>query len=148
MSSSSSNQEAVQSKLLHHFKIQVIGFLDSLIERFPHEEDFVHYRIFLNDIIPIKDILGQFIFSSSGEETRSRIKNRDESLFNVTSKPPVIILNNPLITGEAVAGKITKFKELWKNGGLDKDDKETIWRWLDAFVVVADKYVSVNKRSR
>ena len=32
------------------------------------------------------------------------------------------------------------FKKLWRSGVLDNDDKDIIWKCVDSFVYLADKY--------
>ncbi len=35
------------------------------------------------------------------------------------------------------------FKKLWSSGQLDKDDKQIMWKWLDTFVYLANKYENI-----
>jgi hypothetical protein len=37
--------------------------------------------------------------------------------------------------------KVNHFKRLWRSGRLDVDDNECIWRWVDTFITLADRYV-------
>ena len=37
--------------------------------------------------------------------------------------------------------KVLHFKKLWRSEQLDDDNKQIIWKWVDSFVYLADKYI-------
>jgi hypothetical protein len=36
--------------------------------------------------------------------------------------------------------KSNYMKKLWSSGNLDNDDKSVIWKWIDLFIILSDKY--------
>jgi hypothetical protein len=46
---------------------------------------------------------------------------------------------------DAIGGKkkANHFKKLWLSGLLADDDKETVWAWIDSFVVISDRYTKL-----
>jgi len=36
--------------------------------------------------------------------------------------------------------KVNNFKKLWRSGNLDDEDKEVVWKWIDSFIFLGDKY--------
>ena len=100
--------------LMKEFREQLVNFLDEIIEQFPMESDFVLIRMFIKDQIPV------------------HVKNRDESFF---------LDNQILYTGGNInLEKIDHFKKLWKSDLLDKDDRDTIWKWMDCFIKISNNY--------
>ena len=118
-------------QVLIEFKNSLISFFDELIEQFPEEGDLVMIRIFLKDQIPIEDVINIFNHNINKNEQKLKkmTKDRDEASF---------LDNN--IFDTVNQGKISHFKKLWRSGRLDKEDKEVIWRWVDSFIYLGDKY--------
>jgi len=108
-----------------NFKTQLVSFLDELIEQFPSRSDFIIMRIFVKDQINIHDILDQFVKDVLPMSTL--IKDRDEKFFETTE-----IVCYPK--------KPKFFRDFWFSDFLDKDDRDTIWRWMDVFVLLAQRY--------
>ena len=121
-------------QVLIEFKNSLISFFDELIEQFPEEGDLVMIRIFLKDQIPIEDVINIFNHNINKNEQKLKkmIKERDEASF---------LDNN--IFDTVNQGKMNHFKKLWRSGRLDKDDKEVIWRWVDSFIYLGDKYMKL-----
>jgi len=119
-------------EVLREFKNALISFFDELIDQFPGEGDLVIIRIFLKDQIPIKDVMDQFMFklNTDNQKLRKMVKERNEAFF----------LNDPLVFSTD-PNKVSHFKKLWRSGRLDKDDKEVVWRWIESFVYLGDKYL-------
>ncbi len=121
-------------QLLNEFRNQIVGFLDELIEQFPGScAEFVIIRIFVKDQIPLADVLGRFI--SEVLPFKDVIKKRDSDFF----------LNSRVIydaVGGAAAGtdNVNQLKKLWESERLDDEDRETIWKWMDIFVFLAERY--------
>jgi|688.fasta_scaffold03093_23 hypothetical protein len=120
--------------ILLEFKNQLINFFDELINQFPSEGDLVVIRLFLSNQIPIKDVMNNFNYQLNKENKvfKMMIKNRDEQFF----------LDNNLFdfNSSSSRDKIGHFKRLWRSGVLDDEDKKVMWKWVDSFVYLTDKY--------
>jgi hypothetical protein len=119
---------ASQFNVLTTFKDSLISFFDELIGQFPQEADLVIARIFLKDQVPIIDVMNHFIHRLL--PLKSKIKLRDESVF----------LDNDILFEKLSKDKVNHFKRLWRSGQLDEDDKETVWRWFESFIFLAERY--------
>ena len=118
-------------EILTEFKKNLICFMDELIEQFPTEGDLIMLRIFIKDQAIIADVINNFThkINTNNNELRKMIKDRNENFF----------LNHSMFD-LASKNKINHFKKIWRSGCLDKEDKETIWNWVDSFVYLSDKY--------
>ena len=125
-------------EILIEFKKQLTNFFDELIAQFPQEGDLVIIRLFLSNQMEIKDVINIFITTihKNNNEFRNMVKERNEQfflehdIFDIISKQ-----------------KAGHFKKLWKSGQLDTEDKQVIWKWLDTFVYLGDKYTrSLSKK--
>jgi hypothetical protein len=118
-------------RVLNQFKNSLISFIDELIKMFPGESDFVIGRIFINDQIPIESVLESFATKiyDNNNILKDMIKNRNENFF----------LENNVFSyfGDE---KVNKFKTIWTSDALEASDKITMWKWVDIFVVLCDKY--------
>lgn len=126
-------------ELLIQLKTQLVNFLDELIESFPSEPDFVIFRIFVNDRIPIADIMKYITINLC--PLQEMVKNRDETFF----------FNHNILFekfNEAESSKVNHFKRLWSSGNLDKEDKEVIWRWFQSFIYLGNKYLECKKKEK
>lgn len=115
----------------------MVNFLDELIESFPSEPDFVIFRIFVNDRIPIADIM-KYITKNLCP-LHDMVKTRDESFF----------LNHNVLFekfSENENDKVNHFKRMWTSKNLDDEDKEVIWRWFNSFIYLGNKYLECKKR--
>ena len=127
---------SVQQTLAIKFRDHIIDFLDELIEQFPHEADIIICRIFIKDQISDIEITESFVESLL--KYQDMIKNRDEKFF----------IDNDNLFSYFDGGKVLHFKRIWESDNLDKDDRETMWSWMDSFVLLSKKYIeakSVNK---
>ena len=57
------------------------------------------------------------------------IKERDESFF---------LKNN--VFSYFSEDKVNKFKDIWLSDTLEESDKITMWKWVDIFVILADRF--------
>lgn len=123
-------------EILIQLKTQLVSFFDELIETFPNEPDFVIFRIFINDQIPITDVM-EYI-SDKLCPLQEMIKKRDEKFF---------INYNVLFEkfDEKKTGKVNHFKRLWQSGQLDNEDKEILWKWFASFIYLGNKYREIKK---
>lgn len=124
------NNEAKKISLIREFRMVLVSFLDELIEQFPHEGDFVIIRIFIKDQVPMADVLGRFIRDLL--PCAEQVKSRNERFF---------LDNTLLYSGASVAdSKVNHFKNLWLSNQLDDNDRETVWKWMDALNKIATQY--------
>lgn len=122
----------MDTEILKEFKKALISFIDELIATFPQESDFVVLRIFFNDQFPIKDVVNIFNtkINQNDQQLKKMIKDRNEvfflehNIFDVLGK-----------------SKVNHFKRLWRSDQLDDQDKEIIWKWIDSFVYLGEKYM-------
>lgn len=116
-------------QILTDFKTNLVSFLDELIEQFPEEGDLIVIRIFLNDQVPIVDVMENFVKKLL--PLKEIVKRRDESFF----------VNNNVLFENINKEKVNRFKELWLSTKLDQDDKDAIWAWYELFISISEKYV-------
>jgi hypothetical protein len=124
----------VKTDILLEFKKQLTIFFDELIGQFPTEGDLIVIRLFLTNQIPIQDIMDIFIrtLDKNNQEFKIMIKARDETFF----------LEHDIFDTISKQ-KSGHFKKLWSSGQLDSEDKEIMWKWLDTFVYLSEKYTSL-----
>ena len=114
--------------ILKTFKENLITFLDELIGQMPTEGDLVIARIFIKDQVPIASILQYFCLKLL--PLKNLIKERNAGFF----------LDNNILFSKISKDRVNHFKKLWRSGTLDDDDKETIFKWFDTFIYLAEKY--------
>ena len=119
------------TQILMEFKNGLISFFDELIDQFPQEGDLIMVRIFLKDQISIEDVMNIFIhnLNKDDQKLKKMVKDRNEIFF---------LENNVFDT--LGKNKVLHFKRLWRSGSLDEDDKLVVWKWIDSFMFLADKY--------
>ena len=121
-------------EILIQFKTSLLTFFQELIDQFPQEGDLVIIHIFLANQFPIQDAMEIFALklNKNDQELKKMIKVRDENFF----------LNHNLFDsfGE---GKVSHFKRLWTSGVLDEENKDVVWSWVDTFVILSNKYLSL-----
>ena len=115
-------------RILAIFKAQFIQFLDELIAQFPREPDLVIVRIFMKDQVPVADVMCHIICEVLPHE--KAIKERNQDFF---------IKDNNLFR-EINPERVIHFKRLWTSKNLEDDDRDAIWRWFDAFIMLAKRY--------
>jgi len=122
---------ASELDLLIQLKTQMVTFLDELIESFPEETDFIIFRIFIKDQIPVQDVMNYIVFKLI--PLQNMVKERDENFF----------LNNNILFEKfdnKKSSKVNHFKQLWLSKKVDKQDKNVIWTWFESFIYLASKY--------
>ena len=117
--------------ILSILKTSLISFVDELIGQFPQEPDLIILRIFLKDQVPIQDVMNKFIYAINKED--QKIKNE------IKERNDLVFLKNEIFESISKT-KTINFAKLWKSDTLDKGDKDTIWRWIDSFVLLSEKY--------
>jgi hypothetical protein len=132
-------------EILIEFKKQLINFFDELIAQFPEEGDLVIIRLFISNQMEIKEVMNVFITTlcKNDNEFRIMIKERNDTFFLECDIFDMIGKQKTAEKNE----KVGHFKKLWRSGRLDKEDKSVIWKWIDTFVFLGDKYIrSLNKK--
>lgn len=123
--------------ILKQLKIQLVTFLDELIESFPSETDFVAFRIFVQDQLPIIDIMKYIIVNLC--PLQEMVKQRKEDFF----------MNHNILFekfDKHEKNKVSYFKKLWMSGQLDKQEKETLWSWFDTFIYLGNRYAELERK--
>lgn len=120
------------AQILTILKNELTLFLDELIDMFPEESDFVIFRFFLKDKIPILDIM-RYI-DENLIPLQDKVKARDESFF--------LTENIQLFKGTDV-DEVDRFKRIWTSDRLDDDDRAILWTWFDHIICVANKWKHV-----
>ena len=118
---------------LKDFKTQMVNFLDELVEQFPEEPTFVLIRIFVNDKIPIQDVLGRFIRDCL--PYKNYVAKKDDKFFLESD----VIYQHSVSEAEC-EDEANKFRDLWKSNRLDDDDRVVIWDWFILFFKIAEGY--------
>lgn len=121
-------------ELLIQLKTQLVSFMDELIEQFPEEPDFIIFRIFLKDRVPIADVM-KYI-TNKLLPMKDMVKEKNDKFF----------MNNNILFGKFSpneSSKVDHFKKLWQSNQLDQEDRDTIWRWFESFIYLAQKYAEI-----
>jgi len=117
-------------QILTDFKNALVNFFDELIEQFPEEGDLVMLRIFLNDQVPIADVMSVFIAKLL--PLKDIVTKRDVNFFLGTGAASLF--------EKLDKSKVNYFKILWQSNRLDDSDRTQIWKWYDYFMILAEKY--------
>ena len=120
--------------ILIHFRNQLVSFCDELIRQFPEEGDFVVFKLFITSQVPIKTIMESFnrYVNKNEQKIRLMIKARNDDFF---------IREN--LFKFLSAERKNRLSALWSDGRMDGEDKKVIWKWVDSFVMLGDRYAKV-----
>ncbi len=119
--------------IANKFKNNLVKFIDELIEMFPEETQFVTFRLMVKDQIPIGMIMDHFV--NNVLPVKDSVKKRDDRIFTDSN-----VLSMGLDSDDA-----NLFRRIWVSSKLDKDDRAVIWKWIDAFITMADQYKSLTQ---
>lgn len=119
-------------QVLIDLKKSLVDFFDELIEMFPSNSEFLSIRILIKDRAPITEIMNYFILNVLPE--KELIKTRSDTVF----------LDKNILFSLLGDSSTNFFKTLWSET-LDKEDKISIWKWLDIFIFLAEKYKNLQK---
>ena len=123
-------------QILQLLKKELITFLDELISILPEEKDFLVIRFFLNDQVPIVDVMNYIIKELVPLEDYVKVK--DDRFFLEHQ-----VLFEPLRDQES---KVNYFKKLWENHDLE-ENKDAVWNWFRHFINLGKIYQSLIKDS-
>lgn len=111
--------------ILKGFKEQLVALLDELLEIFPNDGNLYAYRFLISDRLPMVAMMDHFV--ANVLPFKKLIQNRDEDLF---------YQGNTIFPSED-EGVLLK---IWDSDALEDDDRETIWKYFDFFVELAQRY--------
>ena len=118
--------------ILEKFQSSLVAFFDELIDMFPDEKEFILLRILVKDQIPSTQIIKYFETAVDSTTIMTSIEKRDDQFF----------LQNMLFS--KLISKSDVFKKIWISK-LDKDDRNMIWNWIDAFIKMTKNYTAAKK---
>ena len=120
--------------ILIRFRNQLVSFCDELIRQFPDEGDFVVFKLFITSQVPIKTIMEGFnrYINKNDQKIRLMIKARNDDFF---------IREN--LFKFLSAERKNRLSTLWTDGRMDAEDKKVIWKWVDSFVMLGDRYAKI-----
>lgn len=121
-----------KSVLRDLFKRTLVDFLDSLINILPSESDLIVARIYVNDKVSSEDLMNNFILKFM--KFKSDIESKREKTFLENDT------GNSDIFGSIPEEKLNHYRYLWRSGSINNDNKQTIWKWLNSFIKIIDKY--------
>ena len=126
--------------ILLQFHNSIVTFLDELIKLVPDEEDFIRLRIYLKDQVSIQTVMDLFIYSL----------NRDNMSMKTLIKERKIseIMDHCVVTENLNRDRIIYFKKLWYSPRFYNEDRKMIWKWLDSFIGISDKYSKIKSVSQ
>jgi hypothetical protein len=108
----------------------LVSFFDELIEQFPNEADFVTLRVLISSgQAPMSILLDVWI--KNFEDDKKKIKERNPEFFTSSSGT---------LSSIGKTSIVDTFRRVWKVIDLDEDNKKTIWKWIDNFVIIVEKY--------
>lgn len=118
-------------ELLSKLKAGLITFLDELYDQFRTEPDLLIFRIFVENQVPIEDIMKYIIKNLCPFEAMVKAKN--EKFF---------LENNPLFEkfDDNKSRKVSHFKTLWMSDTLTAEDRDVIWDWFRSFIQLGNEY--------
>ena len=115
------------------FKDKMVDFLDELIEQLPGEPVFLLLRIFVNDKIPVNDVLGRFMKDCL--KYKDYVQNRNDLLF---TQGDFLYSSYAEEFGREY---LDQFKTFWLDEKyLSKQSKEVVWQWFDLFYKLSMDY--------
>lgn len=113
--------------ILRDFKKTLIDFFDALIDLFPDEKQLIVYRITLKEV-PTKDIMVHFLQNIFPH--KDVIKKKNEEFFTKVN----------LFGGVGDGNETNYMKNIWLSPDLEDEDKRNIWKWMDKFMTLVERY--------
>ena len=129
-------------EILTEFKTQLITFFDELIAQFPQEGDLIVARLFIANQLIIDIAMNKFIvkLNKNNKEGRMMIKDRNEVFF--LEHEIFSFANN---NNDTNSFNVNIFKKMWLSKSLNDEDRTIIWKWVDTFIYLSDKYSALKK---
>jgi hypothetical protein len=96
----------------------------------PEDSELITTRIFIQDTIPIEEIMKKFVLYVKPHQ--DKIEKKDEQFF----------LNDPEVFGTVKdRNKVLSLKKLWINPSFTSTDKEKVWKWMSFFLKCINLYL-------
>lgn len=129
MSSSSSAPIVLSNvEILAHFKDNVINCLDGLIELFPYEKNLIAFRVVFETGVSLDEVMR--LFAMRILPLAKMVRDRSNAFFLDEKK------SFRLKIGEIEVG----WKTLWQSKNLSTQDRDTIWKYMNLFLGLAEMY--------
>lgn len=119
--------------ILIKLKTQLITFFDELVETFPTEPEFLIFRVFIDNRIPIVDVMNYIIVKLV--PLRDMVKRKDSAFF----------LGHNILFDQLDSTKVNHFKRIWLSKNIDDDDKDVIWAWFNSFIDLGVQFQALKK---
>lgn len=102
---------------IHHLKKILVEFIDELLLQSPDNEKLICYRIYINDQLPIDNLLDEChsLFTKHIED----IKDRNEYFF--------------------IISKLQLYDIWFDDTVLDDDDRKNLWEWINMILKCIQK---------
>jgi hypothetical protein len=108
---------------------------------YPHKREQVIYYLYSTSLANVNNANNNTNQLNKNQGIiRKMIKDRNEEFF--------LEENNFFdVLSDQKKNKFLKFSSIWRSKRLDKEDKETIWKWIDSFVFLTDKYNKLKEKA-
>jgi hypothetical protein len=110
------------------FKNSLVDFIDELINIFHTDNELIKARIYVKDKLCMEDCMNTICFKL--HNVKDDIDARNETN---------LLKNSELFRG-LDHDKVCYFKNIWRSNVLDKETKETIFKWFDSFMRLVELY--------
>ena len=117
----------MKEQILNKFHGCFIQFVDELIEQFPSEGKLHIVRLLIKDATPPWKLMDKYVTFILPH--KNLVVERDDAFF----------LNDNAGFQQLADKNLISLQGLWKD--MDKEDKDVIWQWFDAFNTLANKFV-------
>jgi hypothetical protein len=116
-------------RILTLFKKNFTELIDELIDKLDGNGDLIAFRVLIVNQIPVTTLMDKFV--DFVVPYKDQITDRDESYF---------INDTNVFSMVGDASKVNYFKDVWQSGKLTDDDKDTIFKYFDVFIKLAETY--------
>ena len=125
-------------ELQYKFKKYIMQFIEELVELCPDKAEFFMVKIFVKDKVPLPDIIERFVSIVLPYEKEIKAQNDD---FFLTTSALIESMTGFEYMAQDNNGEIIleSMRNLWQHR-FDSDDKEAIWKWLNLFIKLGNKY--------
>ena len=119
-------------EILKQIKINLLEFIEDLMIILPEEKDFYLFHIFVENQVPMVDVMTYII--NNIIPLKHRVIERDEDYF----KKNAILFENL----GAYESNINRFKMLW-DASTDAENREMVWKYLERFIQLGINYTKL-----
>ena len=123
--------------ILTQLQNSLTSFFDEMIDLFPKEADFIKIRIFLKDQVDIQTVMEVFTYNLN----RTDVNHEMTLKKMIKDRNDFDILESPIFLEYFSKEKIIYYKKFWNSPSLFTEDKKMVWKWLDSFVGISERYI-------